>query len=138
MTRIFLSLCPALMLMLSACGHQMVTNSLAPVRSIEISDVVTPHTLYAKPGEEIRWQNLRANPVRVGFLTMRLLDELACEKGMATFWGGASDLVTIPPGGSMSLCFVRAGTVQYNVWFDAENPKGAISPTAAVYVEAGG
>jgi hypothetical protein len=108
------------------------------VHTIQISDLVTPDTLYAKPGEEIRWRNLRSNPVRLGFLTMRLLDELACEKGVATFWGGMSDLVTIPPGGSMSLCFVRVGVLQYNVWFDAENPKGAISPTASVHVEAGG
>lgn len=138
MTRTCVGLCLTLMVALSACGHQTVTNSSATVRTIEISDVVMPGTLYTSPGEEIRWQNLRANPVRVGFLTMRLLDELACEQGVATFWGGMNDLVTIPPGGSMSLCFVRAGVLQYNVWFDADNPKGAISPTAAVYVGAGG
>jgi hypothetical protein len=126
------------MLMLSACGHQTVTNGLATVRTIQIADRVTPSTLYASPGEQIRWQNLRANPVRVGFLTMRLLDELACEQGVATFWGGASDLVTIPAGESIHLCVVRAGTLQYNVWFDADNPRGAISPTATVHVGAGG
>lgn len=68
---------------------------------------------------------------------MRLLDELGCEKGAANFWGGMNDLVTIPPGGSMSLCFTRAGILNYNVWFDAENLKGLMSRTAAVYVEAG-
>lgn len=138
MTRKFWGLCVGLVYVLSACGHQPATNSSATVHTIQISDLVTPDTLYAKPGEEIRWRNLRSNPVRLGFLTMRLLDELACEKGVATFWGGMSDLVTIPPGGSMSLCFVRVGVLQYNVWFDAENPKGAISPTASVHVEAGG
>lgn len=138
MTRTFLSLCLVWVYALSACGHQSATNGSATVRTIQISDVVTPDTLYAKPGEEIRWQNLRANPVRLGFLTMRLLDELACEQGVATFWGGVSDLVTIPAGESINLCFVRAGVLRYNVWFDADNPKGAISPSAAVYVEAGG
>jgi hypothetical protein len=130
-------LCLALLYPLSACGHRSVTAIPATVRTIQISDMVTPDTLYAKPGEEIRWENLRANPVRIGFLSMRLLDDLGCEKGVATFWGGTNDLVTIPPGRSISLCFARAGVLQYNVWFDAENPKGAMSRTAAVYVEAG-
>lgn len=138
MTRTFLGLCLALMLMLPACGHQSATTGSATVRTIQISDRVTPVVLYAKPGEEIRWQNLRANPVRVGFLTMRLLDELACEKGVANWWGGASDLITIPSGESINLCFVRDGVLEYNVWFDAENPKGAISPTATVRVETRG
>jgi hypothetical protein len=138
MTRTYLSLCLALMPMLSACGHQSASTGSATVRTIQISDRVTPVVLYAKTGEEIRWQNLRANPVRVGFLTMRLLDELGCEKGVANLWGGASDLVTIPSGESINLCFVRDGVLEYNVWFDAENPKGAISPTATVRVETGG
>lgn len=133
-----ISLCLAVVCTFPACGHDSAKLTPSSVRTIQISDMVLPDTLYAKPGEKIRWENLRANPVRVGFLTMRLLDELACEQGVVTFWGGVSDLVTIPPGGSMSLCFVRAGVLQYNVWFDADNPKGAISPTAAVYVEAGG
>ncbi|MDP1948888.1 MAG: hypothetical protein Q8L77_15455 [Nitrospirota bacterium] len=137
MTRIFGGLCLGLLYVLSACGHQPATTSSATVRTIQISDMVTPDTLYATPGEEIRWENLRANPVRIGFLSMRLLDDLGCEKGVATFWGGTNDLVTIPPGRSISLCFARAGLLQYNVWFDADNPKGAMSRTAAVYVEAG-
>ncbi len=137
MTRMLFILCIALLYPLSACGHRSVTAISATVRTIQISDMVTPDTLYAKPGEEIRWENLRANPVRIGFLSMRLLDDLGCEKGVTTFWGGTNDLVTIPPGRSISLCFARAGLLQYNVWFDADNPKGAMSRTAAVYVEAG-
>ena len=133
-----LGVCLVLLCVLTSCRHQLATNSSAPVRTIQILNVVTPDRLYAKPGEEIRWQNLRSNSVRVGFLTMRLLDELACEKGVATFWGSPNDLVTIPPGGSISLCFKRPGVLQYNVWFDPDNPKGAISPMAAVDVGTGG
>ena len=104
---------------------------------IQISDLVQPRTVYAKSGEEIRWQNLRTNPVRVGFLTRRLLDELGCMKGVSAVFGEVSDLITIEPGESVSLCLLRSGILQYNVWFDPENPKGAISPTATVHVEAG-
>ncbi|MEO5956168.1 MAG: hypothetical protein ABIR36_10830 [Nitrospiraceae bacterium] len=106
------------------------------MRTIQISDVVTPDRLHAKPGEEVRWENLRANPVRIGFLSMRLLDGLRCEKGVATFWGGTNDLVAIPPGKSISLCLACAEALRYHVWFDAGNPKGAMSRTAAAYAEA--
>jgi hypothetical protein len=99
--------------------------------------LVKPTVLYAKSGEEIRWQNLRTNPVRVGFLTGRLLNEAGCEKGVTDIFGTVSDVITIAPGESASLCPLGSGVIQYNVWFDAENPKSAISPTATVHIEAG-
>jgi hypothetical protein len=137
MTRTLFILCLALLYPLSACGHRAASAIPVSVRTIQISDVVTPEAVYAMQGEEIRWQNLRANPILVGFLSKRLLDDLGCAKGVATFWGGTNDLVTIPPGESISLCFARAGILRYNVWFDADNLKGLMSRTAAVYVEAG-
>lgn len=123
---------------LSGCSHASVDRTDTPVRTIVISDIVNPETLYAHPGEEVRWKNDRDTPVRVGFLTMRLLDEVGCEKGMATIFGHLADLVTIPPGESVSLCLVRSGDLKYNVWFDADNPKGAISRTAIVRIQQGG
>ena len=122
--------------LISACAHS-TSDGPAVVRTIQISDSVTPTTVYAKSGEEIRWQNLRTKPVRVGFLNRRLLDDAGCSKGITTFFGEMSDLITIAPGDSMSVCPLRTGTLQYNVWFDLDNPKGAISPTATVHVEGG-
>lgn len=122
----------------SGCSHRSLDVSDAPVRTIVISDAVSPETLYANPGEEVRWKNNRDNPVRIGFLTMRLLDEVGCEKGIATIFGHLADLVTIPPGESVSVCLVRSGDLKYNVWFDADDPKGAISRTATVRVQHGG
>jgi hypothetical protein len=122
---------------LSACGHRPTTEVPTTVRTIQISDVIQPVMLYTTAGEEVRWENLRSSPVRVGFLSMRLLDELACEKGkdVVTMFGRINDLVTIPPGESISLCIVRSGELQYNVWFDEGNSKGAISRTATVHIE---
>lgn len=93
--------------------------------------------LYAAQGEEIRWHNLRANTVRLGFLTTKILDEVGCENGVATLFGRVNDLITIPPGKSVSLCFIRPGDLRYNVWFDAEDPKSAISPTATIRIRGG-
>jgi hypothetical protein len=121
---------------LQACGHSPASDSQVAVRTIRISDVVKPSTVYARAGEEIRWENLRATPVRVGFLHGRLLEEVGCKKGVSSFFGDVDDAITIGPGDSASLCPLRSGTLQFNVWFDADNPKGEISPTATVHVEA--
>lgn len=135
MTRISVGLSILLIAALSACGHRPATQVQPILRTILISDVVQPEMLYTTAGEEIRWQNVRSSPVRLGFLSMRLLDELACDKGVRTFFGQVNDLITIPPGESISLCFVRSGDLQYNVWFDEKNPKGTISRTATVRIE---
>lgn len=135
MTRKPVGLWVLLICALSACGHGPATDIPPTVRTIHISDVVEPQVLLTTAGEEIRWQDLRSNPVHLGFLTMRLLDELGCAKGLTTLLGRDNDLATIPPGESISLCFVRSGKLTYNVWLNAGNPKGAMSRTAATRVE---
>lgn len=134
----YVGLCLGLLHMLAACGHQVPTNRVASVRTVQISEAVMPSILYAAPGEEVRWTNLRSNPIRLGFLTMRLLDEVGCDHGIKTLFGQMSDLVTIPPGESVSLCFVRRGDLKYNVWLEPDNPRGPITPTATIRVESGG
>jgi len=118
----------------AACGHHLEPGAEVIVRTIEITHEVNPGILHTAPGEEVRWQNLRQNPVRVGFLTVSMLDKLGCEKGVSTLFGQVNDYVTIPPGKSISLCLIRPGDLKYNVWFDADNARGAMSPTATVRV----
>lgn len=130
--------CSGLFLMQAGCGHGVVGSDAPPVREIRIADAVKPDPMFANLGEEIRWTNVRSTPVRIGFLTMRLLDELSCAQGVKTLFGEVNDLITIPPGGSISLCFGRAGELKYNVWFEPQNPRGLISPTATVRIEARG
>ena len=121
----------------AACGHAPSTESSRTVRTIEISNQVNPQVLYVSPGEEVRWMNARSNAVRVGFLNMRLLEDHRCEKGVVNLFGQPNDLVTIDAGDSISLCFSRTGDLRYNVWFDPEDPRGAISPTLTVSIRGG-
>ena len=93
--------------------------------------------MYASPGDEVRWTNARSNAVRVGFLNMRLIEDHQCQKGVVDLFGQANDLVTIAPGDSISLCFSRAGDLRYNVWFDADDPRGAMSPTLTISIRGG-
>lgn len=137
MKGLYVALCVIGVCTWTACEHAPLRNTGKTIRTVEISDVVKPAVLYAGVGEEVRWMNLRANPVRMGFLNTRVLERLGCEKGMTDMFGQVKDLVTIPSGGSISLCFLQSGDHHYNVWFDVENPKGAISSTLTVRVEEG-
>ena len=136
MIRISLSVCCTMAIALSAaCGH--MPETARTVRTVEISQQVNPRVMYASPGEEVRWTNARRNAVRVGFLNKRLLEDHRCQKGVVDLFGEVDDLVTIAPGESISLCFGRTGDLQYNVWFDPQDPRGAISPTLTISIRGG-
>ena len=138
MTRIRLSMGCAMAIAFSvACGHTPSTDAGRSVRTVEISQQVNPRVMYASPGEEVRWTNARSNAVRIGFLSKRLLEDHRCQKGIVDLFGQVDDLVTIAPGESISLCFARTGDLQYNVWFDPEDPRGAISPTLTISIRGG-
>jgi plastocyanin len=107
------------------------------VRTVEISNQVSPHVIYASPGEEVRWTNARQNAVRVGFLNMRLIEEHECQNGFVDMFGRVNDHITIEPGESISLCPGKTGDLQYNVWFDPEDPRGPISPTLTIKIRGG-
>jgi plastocyanin len=133
-----LDLCLVIMVALSAaCGHAPPTGPARTVRAIEISNQVSPHVMYASPGEEVRWTNARPNAVRIGFLNMRLMEGHHCQKGFIDVFGQVNDHVTIEPGESISLCPAKTGDLQYNVWFDPEDPRGPISPTLTVKIRGG-
>jgi hypothetical protein len=121
----------------AACGHAPSPEAGRVVRTIEIANQVNPQVLYVSPGEEVRWTNARPNTVRVGFLNTRLVEEHRCEEGVVDVFGQVNDLITIDPGESISLCFGRTGDLRYNVWFDPEDPRGAISPTMTVSIRGG-
>jgi len=120
-----------------AGGPSPSTDAGRSVRTVEISQQVNPRVMYASPGEEVRWTNARSNTVRIGFLSKRLLEDHRCQKGIVDLFGQVDDLVTIAPGESISLCFARTGDLQYNVWFDPEDPRGAISPTLTISIRGG-
>jgi hypothetical protein len=129
---------PSLLLLgilgIQGCLLHQETGRVGAVRYVEIGTHVTPLTLYAQVGDEIRWQNLSPDPVRVGILDNQWRNHVACEKGFKGF-GGMEDFVTIEPQEYVSLCFSRATTIRYNVWMDGHNLKGPMSPTAAIRID---
>lgn len=104
------------------------------VHYVQIRDTITPMDLYVSVGDQVRWQNLRGEPVKIGLLPGVDLEKTSCEKGFRNF-GIMEDFVTIKPRDYVSLCFVRPGLVRYNVWMDPQDSKGNITRTAVIHIE---
>ncbi len=122
-----------LVAVLAACNHGREAGQPARVHYVQIRETVTPMTLYAKVGDEIRWQNLRKKSVKIGFLGSPKLDTVACQKGFS-WMGSIQDLVTVKPSEFVSLCFTEPATIRFNVWLDAENLVSDMSPTATIRI----
>ncbi|HEX2055207.1 MAG TPA: hypothetical protein VHF07_01860 [Nitrospiraceae bacterium] len=117
----------------AGCSHA-VDRATSPVHYIQIRDTITPMELYVSVGDQVRWQNLRGEPVKIGLLPGVDLDKATCEKGFRRF-GVLDDFVTIKPREYVSLCFTRPGLVRYNVWMDPKDSKGNITRTAVIHID---
>ncbi|MDH4098080.1 MAG: hypothetical protein OEW25_12640 [Nitrospira sp.] len=122
----------------SGCALSSESDAQPRVLDVHIHDRnhIVPDHLYAAVGEEIRWHNLLSVPVHLGFLGVKPIKEVGCGKGFTTWYGGIKDMVMIPAGEYVSVCFTRTGTVRYNIWTDLGDPLHSISPTAVIHLEA--
>ncbi len=118
----------------SGCGTTPNTKLTGAVRYVNIRTDVAPRQLIAQIGDEIRWQNLNPEPVRLRLLEDGTPALIECGKGFSQF-GVVQDTVTIAPQQYASLCFAKPGTIRFNVWLDAGNPQGAMTPTGSIRVE---
>ena len=121
--------------LLAACAA--ASSGAPPLRThyIHIQDSVNPPRLDVHVGEEVRWQNLRSEPVRISLLSHLSGSNISCHTGFSRFWI-LDDTAMIPPNAYVSLCFARAGSVQYNVWLRPEDPLNSMTPTAKIVVTA--
>jgi hypothetical protein len=111
----------------------IATRPPTQVHYVQIRDSITPMDLYVSVGDQVRWQNLRPDPVRIGIMRGVDLEKTSCEKGFSSF-GVMDDFATIKPRDYVSLCFGRPGVVHYNIWMDAKNHTGNITRTAVIHV----
>lgn len=116
------------------CGATQVAKRTATMHEVRIQQEISPRMMLVRTGDEIQWHNLLSSPIQLGILGTKWQDHVMCEKGFKQF-GQMMDLVTIQPQEHVSLCFSKAGTVQYNVWFDPKNLTGSMSATATVRID---
>jgi hypothetical protein len=118
---------------ISGCSNTSTISPSIRTHFIQIREQVSPQDLYVNVGDEVRWQNLRPDPVKVSLLTHHRPDLVSCEKGFTRF-GAMEDSAMIPPREYVSLCFSKPGTIQYNVWLNPADPRGSMTPTANIQV----
>lgn len=116
------------------CSHKRATNLTGMVRYVNIRTEVAPRHLIVQIGDEVRWQNLNQNPVRLRLLEENKPELIACDKGFSQL-GVLQDTVTIAPLQYVSLCFSKPTLIRFNVWLDADNPQGAMTPTGSIRIE---
>jgi hypothetical protein len=133
-----ISLMPVILITILT-GCSVFSKAYTPTRVQDIyingQNSIMPLELYAAVGEEIRWHNKLSVPIHLGLLGVKPIEEAGCDKGFKTWFGVIKDIVTIPAGDYVSVCFLRARTVQYNIWTDINDPFRSMSPTAIIHLE---
>ena len=127
------------LLFVALVGCTIFSKASIPLRVHDIhingQGSITPAELYAVVGEEIRWHNDLSAPIYLGFLSVQPLQQIGCDRGFTTWYGTMKDIVTIPAGTSVSLCFLQSRMVQYNIWTDIADPVHSMSPTAVIHLD---
>lgn len=128
---------PLLFVVLVGCAT--FPKEVTPLRIHDIhingQNSINPAELYAVVGEEIRWHNDLSTPIYLGFLGVHPMQQAGCEQGFKTWYGAMKDIVRIPAGQYVSLCFLQSRIVQYNIWTDIADPAHSMSPTAVIHLD---
>ena len=96
---------------------------------------INPVELRAVVGEEIQWHNDLSKPIYLSILNSRPIQQVGCDKGFTTWYGSMKEMVTIPAGSYVSLCFLQPQKVHYNIWTDLADPVHSMSPTAVIHLD---
>jgi plastocyanin len=119
------------LLILTGCQHSLVRDSMPTVtRTGEVKDVVilegvSPATLSANPGDEIRWINKRQGDVRIIFLTP-VMEQLTCERNFGGIAPAERNQYTAKLGSNdtASVCFRTPAELKYVVRAESSDPSG--------------
>lgn len=118
----------------SGCASTPESARNGQVLYVQIRDEVSPQDLHVSIGDEIRWQNLRSEPVKIGLLNTEGLEDAACARGFKRF-GLLDNFAIIPPNDYVSLCVSHRGTIQYNVWMDPDDMLHSMTRTATIHID---
>lgn len=101
----------------------MSTTRTGAVHDIRIDEGPSPADLVVNIGDEVRWVNSRTMAVRID-LVGDITDIMSCERGFSSFVGLKRNSAIIKSNESVSLCFSKAGAVNYNVRMESALPGG--------------
>lgn len=100
------------------------------VHDIRIAETISPPEIQVRPGDEVRWINVRNAPGKIVF-TDPLTDKVSCQNKFA-----GKDSTTVNPNDYASLCFATPGTYAYVARMEAPVPGGESILSGTIKVEA--
>jgi plastocyanin len=133
----------AILAPIGCASHQPFPESslTGAVLEVRIDEIVTPTSVTARRGDEVRWINMSKAPVDVSVVQTR--EELiSCQKGFAStnlgYLFGTSEyenivMATVLPNESASLCFAISGKYVYTVRMHPTAPSSKV--TGSIIVE---
>lgn len=134
----------ALAMSLSACqtlgldgGDRMPTiTRTGEVKDIIIRETVSPSTVTANPGDEIRWINKRQGDARVVFL-LPVEGQLTCQRGFGALTNANRNQYTAKLGSNdtASVCFKNQTEIKYVVRAESTLPSGEENIAGMINVE---
>ena len=90
------------------------SNSYAAIHDVNVETELSTENLTITPGDEVRWVNLRKEPIPVEIANLTT-EDLSCQRGFTNWLGQIQESVTLNQNQTVSLCFKRPGFVLYNV-----------------------
>jgi len=134
-----------MILTLACASHQHFPESslTGEVFEVKIDNSVTPQSVTAKRGDEVRWINMSNTPVDVSVVQTR--EELiSCQKGFAStnlgYLFGTSEyenivMATVRPNETASLCFAISGKYVYTLRKDPSTTGSLDKKSGAITIE---
>lgn len=105
------------------------------VKNIVITDTVTPNTLTAHAGDEVRWINQRQDSVIVA-IEGPIDHRVSCRNGFSKALGmGVDNATTLASNETAGLCFTRLGTVNYSVRPSSEEKSSMTRSQGSITVQ---
>lgn len=122
----------ALSVGLMACAGPQTSRS-GEIHTVKIEKEPEPADMIVNVGDEVRWVNHRALPVRVD-LVGDVHQTLSCERGFSNFFGMKRDHAVIKANESVAACFSNVGVVKYNLRMESALPGGKSITSGTVQV----
>ena len=121
-------------LALSACQPMPTSTRNGDVRDVLITERPGTVVVEVNVGEEIRWTNQHAEPVRIVFME-RISGQITCRRNFCGYFTGGAEAF-LKPNQSASLCFGDSGTIPYTVMIQSASSKEQTSREGLVQIEA--
>jgi plastocyanin len=127
------SIAAVILTLLAACQTLPDGSRTGRVTNIVITEALSQDEVTVRPGDEVRWINKRAAPVRIHFM-QPIEDQLTCKSGFGN-WFQQTKVATLATDDTASACFRESGTIRYAVMMKKPDPLDEIKETGLVRVE---